>query len=91
MIEPRGTSGNHVRRPVSYSAVALLAVAGLGTSCITVVLGKPVPCEAPTEAADQQLQKLYEEGAIVSGDPLDLELGGTERYCDYIDSLRGDL
>jgi hypothetical protein len=82
-------SRNRLRRAGAASLLAVLLAVGGG--CVTVVLGKPVPCPAPSEAADAQLASLYESGVLKDQDPLAHDLGEWERYCDYIDSLRGDL
>ena len=69
----------------------LAGTLGLSAGCTTIVLGKPIPCPSPTEAASAQLEQLYVSGVLKDGDPLAHELGEMERYCDYIDKLRGDL
>ena len=70
---------------VMLSLTGVLLAGAVGTSCTTVVLGKPLPCPVPTEATDAELQALPQDSAILK------ELGEYERYCDYIDALRGDL
>ena len=69
----------------------LVALLVGSAGCVTVVLGKPTPCPAPSEAADAQLAGLYESGVLEDQDPLSHDIGAWERYCDYIDELRGDL
>ena len=69
--------------------LAVLLAGSVG--CMTVVLGKPTPCPAPSEAGDAQLEQLYASGALKDEDPLAHDFGEWERYCDYIDVLRGDL
>ncbi len=78
----------HRRAGARFLLVALLAAA---VACVTVVLGKPAPCPAPTEEADAQIARLHALGMIRDDDPLARDLGEWERYCDYIDRLRGDL
>ena len=77
------------RRAGARSLLAVLLAGSAG--CVTVVLGKPTPCPAPSEAADVQLEELYASGVLKDEDPLAHDLGAWERYCDYIDELRGDL
>ena len=92
MRGPRKSWRSRCRRAGKpFRLAAVLAVAVTSSGCITVVLGKPLPCPTTEEAADFQLNKLYRSGHIVPGDPVFMELAENERYCNYIDRLRGDF
>lgn len=82
--EPESRSGRRSRRLAvrrSLAAGLVLAVVA-GASCATAT-SPHGPCPKPSVAAESQLDRLREAGAVSEESPLDRWLGEITRYCGW--------